>query len=74
MIETQAAADMLLMTHSFSAGRKEEPVEVAVVRAVLAGERSFARLYVLADGARNPLARVPRGKVDDLVRIFSPRP
>jgi RNA polymerase sigma-70 factor (ECF subfamily) len=72
MIETQATADMLLMTHSFSApGEKEEPVEVAVVRAVLEGERDrFARLYEIYSPMVHGilLARVPRGEVDDLVQ------
>lgn len=72
MIEAQATADMLLMTHPFSAAEeKPEPIEVAIVRAVLEGERDrFARLYEmyapLVHGIL--LARVPRGEVDDLVQ------
>ena len=72
MIEAQATADMLLMTQPFSAAdEKAEPIEVALVRAVLAGERDrFARLYEmyapLVHGIL--LARVPRDEVDDLVQ------
>jgi RNA polymerase sigma-70 factor (ECF subfamily) len=72
MIETQATADMLLMTHPFSApAEKEEPAEVALVQAVLAGERDrFARLYEMYSPMVHGilLARVPRGEVDDLVQ------
>src|SRR5262245_32400432 len=72
MIETQATADMLLMTHPFSApAPKEEPIEVSLVRAVLAGERDrFARLYELYAPMVHGilLARVPRGEVEDLVQ------
>jgi RNA polymerase sigma-70 factor (ECF subfamily) len=72
MIETQATADMLLMTHPFSApAEKEERVEVALVRAVLAGERDrFARLYEMYAPMVHGvlLARVPRDEVDDLVQ------
>ena len=72
MIENQATADMLLMTHLFSApAEKEEPVEVALVRAVLEGERDrFARLYEMyAPMVHGVLmARVPRDEVDDLVQ------
>ena len=72
MIETQATADMLLMTHPFSApAEKEEPVEVALVRAVLEGERDrFARLYEMYAPMVHGvlLARVPRDEVDDLVQ------
>ncbi len=72
MIETQATADMLLMTHPFSAPvEKEEPVEVAIVRAVLEGERDrFARLYEMYAPMVHGvlLARVPRDEVDDLVQ------
>src|SRR5947208_14390182 len=47
MLEAEATADMLLMTQPFSAPQiEEQPVEVMLVRAVLAGERDrFARLY-----------------------------
>jgi RNA polymerase sigma-70 factor (ECF subfamily) len=72
MIETQATADMLLMTQPFSApAEKEEPVEVALVRAVLEGERDrFARLYEMYAPMVHGvlLARVPRDEVDDLVQ------
>jgi RNA polymerase sigma-70 factor (ECF subfamily) len=72
MIETQASADMLLMTHPFSAPtEKAEAVEVALVRAVLEGERDrFARLYELYAPMVHGvlLARVPRDEVDDLVQ------
>jgi RNA polymerase sigma factor, sigma-70 family len=72
MIETQATADMLLMTHPFSApAEKAEPVEVALVRAVLEGERDrFARLYEMYAPMVHGvlLARVPRDEVDDLVQ------
>lgn len=71
MIEAEATADMLLMTQPFTARETEEPVEVALVRAVLDGEHDrFARLYEmyapLVHGVL--LARVPRGEVDDLVQ------
>ena len=72
MIETQATADMLLMTHPFRApAEKEERVEVTLVRAVLAGERDrFARLYEMYAPMVHGvlLARVPRDEVDDLVQ------
>jgi len=72
MIEPQATADMLLMTHPFSApAEKEERLEVALVRAVLEGERDgFARLYEMYSPMVHGilLARVPRGEVDDLVQ------
>jgi RNA polymerase sigma-70 factor (ECF subfamily) len=72
MLEAQVTADMLMMTQPFSAPQAaEQPVEVALVRAVLAGEHDrFARLYEmyapLVHGVL--LARVPRGEVDDLVQ------
>jgi RNA polymerase sigma-70 factor (ECF subfamily) len=63
---------MLLMTHPFSApAEKAEPVEVALVRAVLEGERDrFARLYEMYAPMVHGvlLARVPRDEVDDLVQ------
>lgn len=72
MIEPQATADMLLMTHPFSAPPEtKEPLEVALVRAVLEGERDrFARLYEMYSPLVHGilLARVPRGEVDDLVQ------
>jgi RNA polymerase sigma-70 factor (ECF subfamily) len=72
MIDAQATADMLLMTHPLSApDQNDEPVEVTLVREVLSGEHDrFARLYEmyapLVHGIL--LARVPRGEVDDLVQ------
>src|SRR6059058_3235485 len=75
MLEAEATADMLLMTHPFTAPSQteetEQPLEVALVKAVLAGERDrFARLYEmyapLVHGIL--LARVPRDEVDDLVQ------
>ena len=72
MIEPQATADMLLMTHPFSAPPEtKEPLEVALVHAVLDGERDrFARLYEMYSPLVHGilLARVPRGEVDDLVQ------
>ena len=72
MIEPQATADMLLMTHPFSAPPEtKEPIEVALVHAVLDGERDrFARLYEMYSPLVHGilLARVPRGEVDDLVQ------
>lgn len=72
MIEAQATANMLLMTQPFSAAEeKAEPIEVALVQAVLAGERDrFARLYEMYAPMVHGilLARVPRGEVDDLVQ------
>jgi len=72
MIEAEATAEMLLMTQPFrSPEETEEPVEVILVRAVLAGEHDrFARLYEiyapLVHGIL--LARVPRDEVDDLAQ------
>src|SRR5213076_1543972 len=71
MIEAEATADMLLMTEGFGSTAETEPVEVTLVRAVLAGEHDrFARLYEmyapLVHGIL--LARVPRDEVDDLVQ------
>jgi len=72
MIEAQATADMLLMTHPFSAREeKQQPIEVELVRAVLEGEHDrFARLYEMYSPMVHGilLARVPRGEVDDLVQ------
>src|SRR5437016_3451480 len=68
----EAEANILLMTQPFSAPKiEEQPVEVALVKAVLDGERDrFARLYEmyapLVHGIL--LARVPRDEVDDLVQ------
>src|SRR5437667_5781691 len=72
MIEAEATAEMLLMTRPFRSPEEiEEPIEVTLVRAVLAGEHDrFARLYEiyapLVHGIL--LARVPRVEVDDLVQ------
>jgi RNA polymerase sigma-70 factor (ECF subfamily) len=71
MIEAEATANMLLMTEGFGSTAETEPVEVTLVRAVLAGEHDrFARLYEmyapLVHGIL--LARVPRGEVEDLVQ------
>jgi RNA polymerase sigma-70 factor (ECF subfamily) len=72
MLDAEATADMLLMTRPFTAPiAAEQPIEVALVRAVLSGERDrYARLYEmyapLVHGIL--LARVPRGEVDDLVQ------
>jgi RNA polymerase sigma-70 factor (ECF subfamily) len=72
MIEAEATAEMLLMTQPFrSPEETEEPIEVILVRAVLAGEHDrFARLYEiyapLVHGVL--LARVPRDEVDDLAQ------
>lgn len=72
MIEAEATAEMLLMSQPFRSPEKiEEPIEVNLVRAVLAGERDrFARLYEiyapLVHGIL--LARVPRDEVDDLLQ------
>ena len=72
MIEAEATAEMLLMTQPFRSPEEiEEPIEVTLVRAVLAGEHDrFARLYEiyapLVHGIL--LARVPRVEVDDLVQ------
>jgi RNA polymerase sigma-70 factor (ECF subfamily) len=71
MIEAEATADMLLMNQGFPAESAAQPPEVALVQAVLAGERDrFARLYEmyapLVHGIL--LARVPRDEVSDLVQ------
>jgi len=77
MLEAEATADMLLMTQTLSASQRPPrdpvatPVEVLLVKAVLAGEQDeFARLYEmyapLVHGIL--LARVPRAEVDDLVQ------
>ena len=78
MLEAEATADMLLMTHPFTAAIEtkateatQQPLEVALVKAVLSGERDrFARLYELYAPMVHGilLARVPRGEVDDLVQ------
>src|SRR5207302_601567 len=72
MLEAEATANMLLMTQPFSAPKiEEQPVEVMLVKAVLAGERDrFARLYEMYSPLVHGvlLARVPRDEVDDLVQ------
>ena len=72
MIEAHATADMMLMTEGFgSAQAPDEPVEVRLVREVLAGEHDrFARLYEMYAPMVHGvlLARVPRDEVSDLVQ------
>src|SRR6266403_3734639 len=72
MLEAGATAEMLFMTRGFSAAEViEPPLEVALVKAVLSGERDrFARLYEMYAPMIHGilLARVPRGEVDDLVQ------
>jgi RNA polymerase sigma-70 factor (ECF subfamily) len=72
MLEAEATADMLLMTQPFSASETvEQPIEVTLVKAVLAGEHDrFARLYELYAPMVHGilLARVPRDEVADLVQ------
>jgi RNA polymerase sigma-70 factor (ECF subfamily) len=72
MIEAETTAEMLLMTGAFRSPQTiDEPIEHALVRAVLDGENDrFGRLYEmyapLVHGVL--LARVPREEVDDLVQ------
>ena len=72
MIEAQATADMMLMTEGFSpAQSSDDPIEVGLVRDVLAGEHDrFARLYEMYAPMVHGvlLARVPRDEVGDLVQ------
>ena len=69
-----ATADMLLMNPLASAAAEpveEAPVEVALVKAVLEGDRGgFSQLYDLYAPLVHGilLARVPRAEVDDLVQ------
>jgi RNA polymerase sigma-70 factor (ECF subfamily) len=69
-----ATADMLLMNPLASAAAEpveEAPVEVALVKAVLEGDRDgFSQLYDLYAPLVHGilLARVPRAEVDDLVQ------
>ena len=69
-----ATADMLLMNPLAKAAPEpadETPIEIGLVRAVLAGDREgFNRLYVLYAPLVHGilLARVPRAEVDDLVQ------
>ena len=70
MFECEATAEMLLMPRAIRSPEKtDEPIEVALVRAVLAGEHDrYGRLYEmyapLVHGIL--LARVPRDEVADL--------
>src|SRR5881275_3274940 len=72
MIECEATAEMLMMTGAVRSPEKsDEPIEVALVRAVLEGEHDrYGRLYEmyapLVHGIL--LARVPRDEVADLVQ------
>lgn len=72
MLECEATAEMLMMTGAIRSPEKiDEPIEVALVRAVLAGEHDrYGRLYEmyapLVHGIL--LTRVPRDEVDDLVQ------
>src|SRR5262245_18149049 len=72
MIEAEATADLMLMTQAYSPAQiPDEPVEVALVRDVLAGEHDrFARLYEMYAPMVHGvlLARVPRDEVSDLVQ------
>ena len=73
MYEFEATADMLLTSPLANAAEEnaDAPVEIALVRAVLEGDRDgFARLYVLYAPLVHGilLARVPRIEVDDLVQ------
>lgn len=69
-----ATANMLLMKPLATAAPEpadEAPIEIALVKAVLAGDRDgFNRLYVLYAPLVHGilLARVPRTEVDDLVQ------
>ena len=72
MFECEATAEMLMMTGAVRSPEKtDEPIEVALVRAVLAGQHDrYGRLYEmyapLVHGIL--LARVPRDEVADLVQ------
>jgi RNA polymerase sigma-70 factor, ECF subfamily len=74
MFELEATADMLLMSTQATASERpstETPIEVVLVKAVLAGDREgFGRLYDLYAPMVHGilLARVPRSEVDDLVQ------
>ncbi|HEV2834161.1 MAG TPA: sigma-70 family RNA polymerase sigma factor [Pyrinomonadaceae bacterium] len=73
MYEFEATADMLLTSPLANAAEEnaDAPVEVALVRAVLEGDRDcFSRLYDLYAPLVHGilLARVPRIEVDDLVQ------
>src|SRR5436305_6481820 len=72
MFECEVTAEMLMMTGAVRSPEKtDEPLEVALVRAVLEGEHDrYGRLYEmyapLVHGIL--LARVPRDEVADLVQ------
>ena len=75
MFRLEATAEMLLMSPQPKATTEttpeETPLQVVLVRAVLAGDRDgFGRLYDLYAPMVHGilLARVPRGEVDDLVQ------
>ena len=73
MYEFEATADMLLTSPLANAAEEnaDAPVEIALVRAVLEGDRDcFTRLYDLYTPLVHGilLARVPRIEVDDLVQ------
>jgi len=74
LIAVMATADMLLMNPLAKAAPEpadEAPIEIGLVRAVLAGDRDgFNRLYVLYAPLVHGilLARVPRAEVDDRVQ------
>ena len=75
MYELEATAELLLMSPQAQIAvepeTSEERIEVALVKAVLAGDRdSFERLYQLFSPLVHGilLARVPRVEVDDLVQ------
>jgi RNA polymerase sigma-70 factor (ECF subfamily) len=72
MFETEATADVFLMTQPLSAPQAAEPsVEAKLIEAVLSGERDrFEGLYEMYAPMVHGilLARVPRAEVDDLVQ------
>lgn len=72
MLEAEATVEVLLMTQPFgSATTKDEPIEVALVQAVLEGNRDrFGRLYEMYAPMVHGilLARVPRDEAPDLVQ------
>jgi RNA polymerase sigma-70 factor (ECF subfamily) len=72
MLEAEATAEMLLMSHGLEPPiNAEVSLEARLVTAVLDGEHDrFARLYELYSPMVHGilLARVPRGEVDDLVQ------
>src|SRR5438132_12201034 len=72
MYQTEATAEMLLMTQRLSQPQTaKQSVEASLVRAVLDGEQDrFAKLYEMYAPMVHGilLARVPRNEVDDLVQ------